>query len=136
MCGRCLGEKHEVALGEVGDSIEDGRFGAVEAGGAQDMDDSWSQERAMEVVCLARHDCASVDRDLDVDIITSVSWRGVRMSGVLESCSDGNVVCDTNVCASESRRRVWNNMNHVKDGQLCPETLTLFIHMSFAIKHN
>ena len=53
VCGCCLGEEHEVALGEIGDGVEDGRFGAVEACGAQYVDNGGSQERAVEVVCLA-----------------------------------------------------------------------------------
>ena len=42
VCGCGLGEEHEVALGEISDSIENGRFGAVEACGAQYVDDGWS----------------------------------------------------------------------------------------------
>ena len=109
MCGCCLRKEHKVAFGEISDSVEDGRFGAVKACGAQYVDDGWSQERAVEVVCLAGHDCAIVARDLGVDIFTAVSWRGVRVSGVLKGCSDGVVVA-THLCTSESRR-AWMHVN-------------------------
>lgn len=63
-------------------------------------------------------------RDLGVDMFTAVSWRGVRLSGVLKGCNDGKVACDTNVCTSESRRRAWM---HVKDVRPRRETLTLLL---------
>lgn len=62
-------------------------------------------------------------RDLGVDMFTAVSWRGVRLRGVLKGCNDGKVARDTNVC-SESRRRAWM---HVKDVRPRRGTLTLLL---------
>ena len=36
------GEEEDVALRDVDQGVEDGRAGAVEAGGAEGVDDGWS----------------------------------------------------------------------------------------------
>jgi hypothetical protein len=71
-------------------------------------------------------------RGLGVDIFTAVSWRGVRVSGVLESCSDGKVVA-TQMCVRVKVGELDACTVHVKDGRLryITPTLTLFIPVSF-----
>lgn len=57
----CRCEEGDVALCEVDECVEDGRFRAVESGCSEHVDDGWSEESAMEIVCL-RHfrDCVKV----------------------------------------------------------------------------
>lgn len=43
----CGGEEEEVPFGEVGEGFEDGGFGAVEAGGAEDVDYGWAEKGEM-----------------------------------------------------------------------------------------
>ena len=66
-----------------------------------------------------------MDRDLGVDIFTAVSWRGVRMSGVLKGCSDGKVVCDTNVCSKLKVAGELQARMYVKDVRVKRKALTL-----------
>ena len=43
------GEEEEVALCEVQECVEDGGFGAVEAGGAEGVEEEGAEEGAVEV---------------------------------------------------------------------------------------
>ena len=49
------GKEEEVALDEVCEGVEDGGFGAMEAGGAQGVQDEGAEEGAVEVVGLGGH---------------------------------------------------------------------------------
>lgn len=52
------GQEGQVALREVGDGVKDRGFGAVEAGGAQNVHDGGPEEGAVKVVGLGGH-CSS-----------------------------------------------------------------------------
>ena len=49
------GEEEQEALGEIGEGVEDGGFGVVEARATKGVDYERAEESAVEVVGLGRH---------------------------------------------------------------------------------
>ena len=73
MGSRSGSEQQEVALREIRESVEDGGFGGVEAGGAEGVQDEGAEEGAVEVVGL-RH--GALLRAMDIVL----SWNHCYVS--------------------------------------------------------